>query len=235
MHCDSSDEDDNKFGIGKKFFIQLLEKERKFSTKIESMQQILDLLNMYTMCVEFFDNVGNPAKYYFMEKISNAIAEKEAFEIMLKDEVIAKEKRQKEMQIKPIIKEGQVKYDPLKRPEKPQKIKMQTPIKEDDQQVQENNNRENKKISHKIMREVRSKKLTMTEKIYQQQNEQKVPVVDLIKNWDDEVEKKDSIIRQQLQQQETNIQDRVADRLNRLRRQLSSNLTSEICFEKYDT
>ncbi|CAK65643.1 unnamed protein product (macronuclear) [Paramecium tetraurelia] len=187
MHCDSSDEDDNKFGIGKKFFIQLLEMERKFSTKIESMQQILELLNMYAMCVEFFDTVGNPAKYYFMEKISNTIAEKEAFELMLKDEIIAREKREKQMQIKPIIKEGQVNYDPLKRPEKPSKAKQETPVKQEEQHVLENN-RENKKISHKMLREVRSKKLTMTEKIYQSQNEQKVPV-DLIKNWDYEVEK----------------------------------------------
>lgn len=48
-----------------------------------------------------------------------------------------------------------------------------------------------------MLREVRSKKLTMTEKIYQSQNEQKVPV-DLIKNWDYEVEKNDSLIRQSL-------------------------------------
>jgi uncharacterized Fe-S cluster-containing radical SAM superfamily enzyme len=49
---------------------------------------------MYAKCVEFLDTVGNPAKYYFMEKISNAIAEKEAFEIMLKDEAIARKKRE---------------------------------------------------------------------------------------------------------------------------------------------
>ncbi|CAD8112673.1 unnamed protein product [Paramecium primaurelia] len=231
MHCDSSDEDDNKNAIGKKFFIQLLETERKFSTKIESMEQILELLNMYAMCVEFFDTVSNPAKYYFMEKISNTIAEKEAFELMLKDEIIAKQKKEKQLQIKPIIKEGQVKYDPLKRPERP--LKQQTPIKEVEQQVQQNN-RENKKISQKLMREVRSKKLTMTEKIYQQQNEQKVSV-DLIKNWDYEVEKNDNIIRQSLQQQGDNIQDRITDRLNRLRKQLNSNLTNEMCLEKYDT
>ncbi|CAK61852.1 unnamed protein product (macronuclear) [Paramecium tetraurelia] len=234
MHCDSSDEDDSKFGIGKKFFIQLLEKERKFITKIESMQQILDLLNMYAMCVEFFDTVGNPAKYYFMEKISNTIAEKEAFEIMLKDEMLAREKREKQMQIKPIVKEGLVKYDPLKRPEKPPKPKFQTPVKEEEQQQIQEINIENKKISHKVIREVRSKKLTMTEKIYQSQNEQKVQV-DLIKHWDDEVERKDNIIRQSLQQQGDTIQDRVNERLNRLRKQLPSNITSEMCLEKYDT
>lgn len=52
---------------------------------------------MYAMCVEFFDTLGNPGKYYFMEKISNTIAEKEAFEIMLKDEIRAREKKEKEM------------------------------------------------------------------------------------------------------------------------------------------
>lgn len=91
MHCDSSDDEDKKLGLGKKFFIELLEDERKvkcnfylkFSTKIESMQQILDLLDKYAKCVEFFDTLGNPARHYFMEKISNTIAEQKSYEIIL--------------------------------------------------------------------------------------------------------------------------------------------------------
>jgi len=50
---------------------------------------------MYGKCVEFFDTLGNPIKWYFMEKIAITIAEKEAFELILKEESIIKIKRQK--------------------------------------------------------------------------------------------------------------------------------------------
>lgn len=80
------------------------------------MGQILSLLDMYTKCVEFFDNLGNPAKWYFIEKIANTIAQQEAYELLLKEEQEQKIKKQMKHEIKPIKKLDNVNHDPLRRP-----------------------------------------------------------------------------------------------------------------------
>ncbi|KAM3133815.1 hypothetical protein pb186bvf_014078 [Paramecium bursaria] len=209
---DSSSEDDKRFRLNKKFFLKLLEYERQFSKKIESIAQIQNLVALYGQCVEFFDTLANPVKYYFMEKIQMALAEGEAFEIILQQEQQNKKKAELQRQIKPVKHETNVSDNPLKRSKinsqhsankniiVPKQPTTPTPFKEDIESA----------ISLTKNRQTRQKKLTMTATLYEQkeQNNQS----GLLDGWDAEVNQADYVINEQLKQQQEKFENRLNSR-----------------------
>ncbi|KAM3144543.1 hypothetical protein pb186bvf_003412 [Paramecium bursaria] len=61
--------------LTKDFFMNIIQQENLFlSAKEYSFKQIDKLVNMYSMCVEHYDQQQDPIKFYFIDKIQQTLA-----------------------------------------------------------------------------------------------------------------------------------------------------------------